>query len=231
VFEDLKRARRTIVLVSHDLASVQRFCERAYWLDKGRLVMAGDASEVVQSYLAVSQSLGPDSAPLAERAEGDAHRFGDGRIRFVEGRLEDERGQPLTRVQAGSRVVLRLAAEPQQPCVDPVFGFFVRLGGQTVYSTNTFLFGHQTGEFLPGDRVLLRIPFIAGLANGRYILDVAVGSYADRSIHDWVANLLTFTVEDSRCADGVADLAAEFECTLVSPDLSRRIQLRPARQA
>ena len=69
VFEGLKRQRKTIVLVSHDLASVQRFCDKVFWLDKGRLVMAGECVEVIQTYLAVSQN-SPDNLPVARQRRG-----------------------------------------------------------------------------------------------------------------------------------------------------------------
>src|SRR5262249_58232983 len=76
VFEGFKRQRKTIVLASHDLASVQRFCERVFWLDKGRLVMAGDSAEVIQTYMAVSQST-PNDLPEVDNAETSQHRLGE----------------------------------------------------------------------------------------------------------------------------------------------------------
>ena len=91
VFEGLKRQRKTIVLVSHDLASVQRFCDKVFWLDKGRLVMAGECIEVVQTYLAVSQSA-PDNLPSLDSSEVSEHRWGDGRLRFTAGRAHRRRG-------------------------------------------------------------------------------------------------------------------------------------------
>lgn len=40
----------TIVLVSHDLVSVREVCERAAWIDHGRLITIGDANEVADAY-------------------------------------------------------------------------------------------------------------------------------------------------------------------------------------
>lgn len=42
----------TIVFVSHSLPQVADFCDRAMWLDHGRIRMIGDAGEVVESYKA-----------------------------------------------------------------------------------------------------------------------------------------------------------------------------------
>jgi lipopolysaccharide transport system ATP-binding protein len=211
VFTDLKRQRRTIVLVSHDVGAVQRFCDTVFWLDKGRLVMAGDASEVIQTYLALMTS--PIDPPRLE-ADSSEHRHGDGRVRFVGARLEDEAGRPLTRARAGGRLVLRLEVAAYEPC-DPVFGFILWRAGNVVYSTNTELLGVRVGGLAPGDRCVLGMSFVAGLADGQYSVSVAA---ADRSglTHDWVNHLLTLVVEGSRCGDGVADLATECRWEVTS---------------
>ena len=41
----------TIVLVSHSMERVQHFCERAVWLDGGKVMAWGDSSSVVEQYL------------------------------------------------------------------------------------------------------------------------------------------------------------------------------------
>ncbi len=40
----------TILLVSHDLKSVREVCERAAWIDHGRVITIGSADEVVDAY-------------------------------------------------------------------------------------------------------------------------------------------------------------------------------------
>ena len=40
----------TILFVSHSLSSVEEFCDRAIWLDRGRVRAEGDAAEVVDAY-------------------------------------------------------------------------------------------------------------------------------------------------------------------------------------
>ena len=41
----------TIVLVSHSPALVENFCERAIWLDHGRMMADGPASQIVEQYI------------------------------------------------------------------------------------------------------------------------------------------------------------------------------------
>jgi lipopolysaccharide transport system ATP-binding protein len=47
---ELKRHGTTILFVSHSRAAVETLCERALWLDHGRLVRDGPAGEVLDAY-------------------------------------------------------------------------------------------------------------------------------------------------------------------------------------
>jgi lipopolysaccharide transport system ATP-binding protein len=211
VFTDLKRQRRTIVLVSHDLHAVQRFCDKVFWLDRGKLVMAGDSTDVVQTYLTVVQTAGIQVGPI-ELSEESEHRWGDRRVGFVDARLEHEDGTPAVRVRAGSRVVIRLQVRCRDATSDPVFGLIVWLGGQVAYSTNTELLGFRTGSFAPGEVYDVHMSFAAALRNGQYTVTVACADRFDGSPIDWINHLFTFVVEGSHCGDGLADLGAEFAC-------------------
>jgi lipopolysaccharide transport system ATP-binding protein len=53
-FLDLKRAGKTIILVSHGLDVVADICDRVSWIEKGVLQMSGPAPEVVAAYRAAS---------------------------------------------------------------------------------------------------------------------------------------------------------------------------------
>jgi lipopolysaccharide transport system ATP-binding protein len=47
---ELQKAGVTIVLVSHNLNTVETICDRALWIDKGRIVTLGSPQEVVARY-------------------------------------------------------------------------------------------------------------------------------------------------------------------------------------
>ena len=49
---DFKREGRTIFVVSHNLDAVQQLCERAIWLDRGRMIKDTNSAEVVTKYRA-----------------------------------------------------------------------------------------------------------------------------------------------------------------------------------
>src|ERR1043166_2187569 len=56
-FSEFRRRGKTILLVTHSLGLVERFCDEALWLDHGRVAGEGDPRRVVDAYLsAVEES-------------------------------------------------------------------------------------------------------------------------------------------------------------------------------
>ena len=48
--EEIKKSGATIVIVSHTMSQIQSICDRAIWLDKGKIVEDGKASDVCGDY-------------------------------------------------------------------------------------------------------------------------------------------------------------------------------------
>jgi ABC-type polysaccharide/polyol phosphate transport system ATPase subunit len=88
-FSELRRRGKTILLVTHSLALVERFCDTALWLDGGRVHGHGDPKRVVDAYLidvevsegqqlatatarAVEATSAPESAPSSAAQAADA---------------------------------------------------------------------------------------------------------------------------------------------------------------
>ena len=51
--EELKNSSKTIVIVSHNLGSIQKLCDRAIWIYEGEVRKDGPTKEVVDEYLKV----------------------------------------------------------------------------------------------------------------------------------------------------------------------------------
>jgi ABC-type polysaccharide/polyol phosphate transport system ATPase subunit len=50
-FAEFKRRGKTILLVTHSLGMVERFCDDALWMDGGRMKVQGDPKRVVGAYI------------------------------------------------------------------------------------------------------------------------------------------------------------------------------------
>jgi hypothetical protein len=59
---ELRRAGRTIIFISHDLAAVYRLCDRALLLHHGRVVAEGPPRQVIDQYQQTTFAADPESA-------------------------------------------------------------------------------------------------------------------------------------------------------------------------
>ncbi len=75
-FGEFRRRGKTILLVTHSLSLVERFCDEAMWLDAGHVRAAGDPKRVVGAYITdVERSEERLLAATDARARGDAAAF------------------------------------------------------------------------------------------------------------------------------------------------------------
>jgi ABC-2 type transport system ATP-binding protein len=113
-FLDFRNEGRTTVLVTHDLGSVRNMCDRAVWLDHGKLRGSGEPSEIVDGY---TESM---SGATDRVANLGTYREGTGEIQFTGVTMTND-GEPCTRARTGDDVELVIsytAVEPvQQPAV------------------------------------------------------------------------------------------------------------------
>jgi ABC-type polysaccharide/polyol phosphate transport system ATPase subunit len=76
-FADFRRRNKTILLVTHSLDLVEKFCDRALWLDHGRTQAEGDPRRTVGSYIidvekAEEQQLARDEQARVAHAAAEA---------------------------------------------------------------------------------------------------------------------------------------------------------------
>src|SRR3954463_3293747 len=90
---------RTILLVTHDMDQVQRFCDRALLLDRGRMVAVGDPASVAAKYLQVNFTTGGERAAEDGQAIMGAGE-GDGSAVVVDAWFQDAAGRTTTVEQA-----------------------------------------------------------------------------------------------------------------------------------
>ena len=62
-FEEMRNSGTTIVLVTHDMGAVQRFCQRAILLDNGKIVKSGEAGEIADEYRSINMNLEEEGGP------------------------------------------------------------------------------------------------------------------------------------------------------------------------
>jgi ABC-type polysaccharide/polyol phosphate transport system ATPase subunit len=189
-FAEFRRRGRTVLLVTHSLDMVTRFCDEALWLDQGVVRAQGDPKRVIDTYLldvarAENEALGrlksqiPGSTVATTRElPADLSRAGEGRwgSREVEITRVDLRshGQATHVIESGSPLEVHLGIHAQRPTTDFVFGVgLFNSEGTCCYGTNTLIEGARSGELSGDAEVVFTIDHL-DLVEGSYKLDVAV---------------------------------------------------------
>lgn len=152
-FAEFRRRGKTILLVTHSLNLVERFCDEALWLDGGKMRAKGDPKRVVGAYLtAVERS---EEQELAAATAKAVERVGPGES------LEPLRGAEAPSNSAGGGAPAQVNNEGG---IGPVGDMFQategRWGSRDVEIIDVALVdrdGHQAFVYHTGDPFAVRI--------------------------------------------------------------------------
>jgi ABC-type polysaccharide/polyol phosphate transport system ATPase subunit len=173
----------TILLVSHNLAMVESMCDRAIWLDHGRILAEGTANSVVHQYLDRDRVV--EAERLAESAgPNELRRWGSRQIEIVHLRLTNGKGEEQTVFETGESLVLQLDYMAHVATPAPVFGMGIhRQDGVHVTGPNTALSGLRLPILQGAGTVTYTIPYLP-LLDGLYSISVAVVNQDDTGTFD-----------------------------------------------
>jgi ABC-type polysaccharide/polyol phosphate transport system ATPase subunit len=200
VFRAKRQTGRTVVLVTHDMATVQSFCDRAMLVHDGELQYIGDAEEAALRYYRLNFA-----GAGAEGGPPDPGGVPDVNVRVVEARIASEN------VEQGQPIGLDVVFEARHDLVAPVFGFhFLDADGVTVFGFNRAL-----DQVTAGDRVRIAGRIDNPLLPGRYFVNCWISrnrTQGDLALH--VVRLLDFVVYGTRPGPGSVAVEADVEATI-----------------
>ena len=187
-FVDFRNQGRTIILVTHAMNSVRDMCDRAIWLDHGKLVAEGDPSELVEAY--TERMLGVRS----DRGDGSTRRgSGEIQIEQVEMFIGDSTTS-VKRFRTGDTVTLRLHYHADKPVPRPIFGIAIdALGGNCITSPCTRDVG-VVPERLQGDGSVDMVLTDVALMPGTFDLHTTITDFNRQHVYDELHVALRFDV-------------------------------------
>lgn len=207
------KQRGTLFFVSHNTAAVVGLCDRALYLQQGKLLMQGGAKDVCERYVADQQAriqadiasegagarsekasaAGAENSPLAQpvdAGEGAVAAFGNGGSSIESAELLDSSGVSLLTVSGGESVELRIHARANGSISNPLLGFYLKDNlGQHLFGDNTYQRYVGVEHIVSkGERITASFRFeMPFLTPGEYSFDVATGEGTQEQpmIHEW----------------------------------------------
>jgi ABC-type polysaccharide/polyol phosphate transport system ATPase subunit len=166
-FYRLKREGRTIIFVSHDMFSVERFCDRAMLMERGDMVQIGDPRAIGRAYQKLNFGHLPHEMPAKAQATSGT--------RITEAWFEAEAGERVTSLSQEERMSMCFEVRFGEELRDPVFAATLRTElGHTIVVARSDQHAHTTGTFKNGESVVARFDLPSWLTPSRYTLTPSV---------------------------------------------------------
>jgi len=228
LIRQFQEAGKTMLVVSHDAATIKTMCSRAIILEHGVVIREGQAATVCDYYNALVAKKQKDlEIRQIERAKGQViTRSGDRRAVISDVEVLGTNGAPSRAFTIGEAIRIVCLIDATSPLDNPTVGIILRDRlGNHVFGSNTFNHKVSLGHFEPGQRVQVTFSLPLRIGTGQYSLTTSLHSGTDHLTdnYDWQDNAIVFSVLPN--ADpyfiGTAQLPLQIDIT--------REQIRPLR--
>ncbi len=217
-FMEFIDAGKTILFVTHDVNSVKRFCNRAIWLNQGKLIMDGNTDEVTDKYLDFLKSELPMDEFMAQQATTDIskeeamaeeeHDVSDiDIVKINDLKVYDTSGKEISDIEHGSKVTLRVSYLVSDESIDEaVLGVAIRrIDNEYICGINTKLDNVKIPWKKGYNSVILQYENF-NLIGGEYYFDVGIFEKTGIVNIDYRAKIKTFFVKMDYVGEGVVIL-------------------------
>ncbi len=206
--ENFKKEGKTIILVSHSLGEVEKWCDGVIWVDRGSVREIGKANRVIDSYLSTVAEL-EDKARKddREREEGKREprslsRWGEREVEITKVEMCDRSGEARFVYQSNSFMTLEMEYTAHQMVEEPVFGFAIhKQDGALCYGSNTEIEDIQIDKVEGNGKISIRFDNM-GLVEGSYTISAAVHA-KDGYAYDYHDQMYEFSIRSKIKDDGV----------------------------
>lgn len=184
VFEQYKANKQTVILVTHEMETVKRFCTKAMLLNNGKIEVIGSPFEVAERYSELNnQSLKEES----EKKEDIRKKSYEVDITFT-----DTEGKKQAQFDYNDTVAVDISW-PNNLGIEHANILIFKKTGEYAFGTSTF---DQEGFKPSKDGV--RFQFQAELGHGDYRVEVGVFGKSRNEMIDYVAEGPTFSIRQPK---------------------------------
>jgi lipopolysaccharide transport system ATP-binding protein len=187
---DVSKGGRTVLMVSHNLGSIESLCKKGVYLKDGEIRFFGDVQEAIQQYLLSAPEAQSIDAGVLYRAPEPSHNTDQFQIREI--KAVDENGEPHTHLQTWDylKLVIRFY------CPHSVTSGSVEMQVATPYGSKLMSYSTSplSGVMKAFDAGLSTVEFILPrlpLASGHYLISLGLAIPMSEWLcwHDAIATL------------------------------------------
>lgn len=226
-FEDFKKKGKTILIVSHDLGSISKYCDRVILLNRGVKLGEGEPKEMVDRYKKVLVGLDEqttvdkptDDMQTAELRETNwkqslkmderCDEYGNGKAKIEDFAIVDEDGNITNILSKGKEFSIRMRVRFFEPVESPIYAFAIKdVKGTTITGTNSMYERVDTGSCVPGECYIMEYTQRMTLQGGEYLLSLGCTGYenGELTVYHRLYDVCSMTVVMDKVTDGLYDL-------------------------
>ena len=216
-FEEFKEAGKTIIFVSHDLSSIQKYCDRAILLDKGSKIGEGKPSEIIDMYKRAMVGMLEDEAEEEKEQDKaqpiplnpDVQEYGDRLIEITGFSIIDNTGKATTTLIKGDAFTIQVKITSHIETSDPIVAFTIKdPKGTDITGTNTMFEGINVGNMSVGDERTISFKQNLDIQGGQYILSLGCTRYEndDFKVYHRLYDVCSIAVVSSKNTVGYYDM-------------------------
>ena len=236
--EEMMKNGTTILMVSHDMGSIIKYCDKVVLLNRGHFVAQGEAGKRVDLYkkILANQTDELAEALIEQKKEalglpvGEVHtdksmkermnlnpevqEYGDGRASFEDFGTLDARGNVTNLLLKGEMFTIRERIRFHAPIEMPIFTYTLRdKKGTDITGTNTMFEGADIKPVKDGDVYAVSFRQKMNLQGGEYLLSMSCTGYenGEHVVYHRLYNVLSLTVISNKNTVGYYDMDSEVE--------------------
>lgn len=234
-FNEFRAGGKTVIVVTHALDSVIRYCHRALVLDGGRLVTDADAKTGVDAYKQLMAGCMPAESDTAAESAAEAvalpvaasfkslfavdpHAlsYGDRRAEIYDFGLFDAQGRAAPILQHGQPFTVKMKVRFLADLEHPIFAFTLKdLKGLEITGTNTYFKQRPVGPYRAGDAVLVEFAQTLNCQSGRYALSLGCTGFERENlvVYHRLYDILLLETVAAEPMVGFYDLGSRIDVT------------------
>ena len=108
--EGIGNSGKTVLFVSHNMAVINKICDRSIFLSKGQIKHDGSTSEAISKYLSVDDT---EVVPVKEISPSQRNRGGD-TIKFKSCQLQNSLGESVNSFFIGEEIKVKIAFDSSE---------------------------------------------------------------------------------------------------------------------
>ncbi|MCL4121433.1 UNVERIFIED_CONTAM: hypothetical protein GTU68_051089 [Idotea baltica] len=214
----LRKEGKTLLIVSHDLAAVERWSDEVLWLHNGKVKDRGSPRRVIDHYREFlekqeEKELVEEREEMQEeqvQEETDQERWGSREVEIINVSLKDKDNNEHLIFHPDQEVVVEFDFKFNEETEDVVFGVGInKSDGLVVFGTNTDIEKVELPNILKSKKVKFTIKRLS-LLEGEYFLDIAVHR-KDGYPYDYHKSAVKFKVRNNFPQVGVLLPEHEWE--------------------